>query len=287
MPTVLLTGASRGIGWTTSLWLAGRGWDVYATVRRAEDGERLSAEAAKRPSAEAAERLHPLELDVTDPEQVAGLAARVPARLDAVVNNAGIVVPGPIESLSADDLRRQFDVNVVAPVAVTNAVMSKLRQSRGRIVLVSSLSGRISTPMTGAYNASKFALEALADAWRLELRAWGIAVSLVEPAMTDTDMWRTAPEQQEVAEAGMSPVHRDLYARHLEGMRRTIPRLQKMAKPAAGVAAAIERALTDARPKARYVVGADARAQAALVPLLPQRVKDVAFALATGTPTKP
>ncbi len=279
MPTVLITGASRGIGRTTALWLAARGWDVLATVRRAEDGERLEAEAAGR--------LHPLELEVTDSGQVAELAARVPGRLDAVVNNAGIVVAGPIESLSPDDLRRQFDVNVVGPVSVTNAVLPKLRESRGRIVFVSSLSGRISTPMTGAYNASKFALEALADAWRLELRAWGIAVSLVEPAMTDTDMWRTAPAQQQAAEAGMTAAHRDLYAKHLDGMRRTIPRLQKMAKPAERVAAAIERALTDARPKARYVIGADARAQAAIAPLVPQRVKDVAFAMATGTPTKP
>lgn len=279
MPAVLITGASRGIGRTTALWLAGRGWDVFATVRRAEDGDQLGAEASGR--------VHPLELEVTDAGQVADLAARVPARLDAVVNNAGIVVPGPIESLSPDDLRRQFDVNVVGPVSVTNALLPKLRESRGRVVFVSSLSGRISTPMTGAYNASKFALEALADAWRLELRAWGIAVSLVEPAMTDTDMWRTAPEQQEAAEAGMSTEHRDLYARHLEGMRRTIPRMQKMAKPTERVAAAIERALTDARPRARYVVGADVRAQAAIAPLVPQRVKDVAFAMATGTPTKP
>jgi NAD(P)-dependent dehydrogenase (short-subunit alcohol dehydrogenase family) len=280
VPAVLITGASRGIGRATALRLAFKGWGVFATVRRAEDGERLMADGPP-------EQIKALELDVTDAAQLEALAARLPERLDAVVNNAGIVVPGPMESLKAQDLRRQFDVNVVGPVAVTNAVLPKLRASHGRIVFVSSMSGRVSTPMTGAYNASKFALEAIADAWRLELGPWGISVSLIEPAMTDTDMWRAAPQQQEAAERAMDPEHRRLYDKHLDGMRRTIPRAQRMAKPVDTVAAQIERALTANRPKARYVVGLDAKAQAAVVTLLPQRLKDRAFALATGTPTKP
>ena len=179
VPAVLITGASRGIGRATSLRLAYKGWHVIATVRRPGDGERLVADAPP-------DRIKTLELDVTDTGQVDQLASKLPERLDALVNNAGIVVPGPMESLSARDVRQQFDVNVVGPVAVTNAVLPRLRASQGRIVFVSSMSGRVSTPMTGAYNASKFALEAIADAWRLELRPWGIYVSLVEPAMTDT-----------------------------------------------------------------------------------------------------
>lgn len=278
MPSVFVTGASRGIGRATTRHLAQRGWEVYATVRREEDARSLEAEAPGS--------VHAVRLDVTDPDQIAALPLKLTTRLDAVVNNAGIAVPGPIEALSPDDLRRQFDVNVIGPVAVTNALLPALRATQGRIVFVSSLSGRISTPMTGAYNASKFALEAIADAWRLELKVWGIAVCLIEPAMTDTDMWRTAPEQQEATEAAMAPTHRELYARHLDGMRRTIPRMQKMAKPVEGVAEVIERALTDTRPRARYVVGAAARAQAALATLAPQRVKDLAFAAGTGTPTK-
>jgi NAD(P)-dependent dehydrogenase (short-subunit alcohol dehydrogenase family) len=280
VPSVLITGVSRGIGRATALHLASKGWDVVGTVRRTEDGVQLAAEAHDG-------KVQAIELDVTDSQQLETLGDRLPEQLDAVVNNAGIVVPGPLESLRSDDVRQQLDVNVVGPVAVTNAVLPRLRASRGRIVFVSSLSGRISTPMTGAYNASKFALEAIADAWRLELKPWGISVSLIEPAMTDTDMWRNAPEQQQSAEASMAPEHRQLYAKHLDGMRRSIPRLQRMAKPVQGVASVIERALTDSRPKARYVVGLDAKAQATLASLTPQRVKDVAFAKATGVPTKP
>jgi NAD(P)-dependent dehydrogenase (short-subunit alcohol dehydrogenase family) len=273
---VLITGASRGIGRATALRLARGGWDVYATVRRAEDGEALLAEGPGG--------LRVLQLDVTDDEQVAALADALPTQLDALVNNAGVVVSGPLETLSAEDLRSQFDVNVVGAVALTNLVLPKLRASRGRVVFVSSLSGMISTPMTGAYNASKFALEAIADAWRLELRRWGVKVILVEPAMTDTDLWRKAPETLEEGAEGMTAEQRELYAEHLAGMRKTIPRIQKMAKPVDTVAAAIERGLTASRPKARYLVGADVKVQAALNAVTPTRLKDGAFGRLTGTP---
>jgi NAD(P)-dependent dehydrogenase (short-subunit alcohol dehydrogenase family) len=277
----LISGASRGIGRATALRLAAAGWTVYGTVRQAADGEALVAEAAS-----AAGEIVPLPLDVTSDEQIAALDGKLSTRLDAIVNNAGIVVSGPLETLSADDLREQFEVNVVGAVALTNLVLPRLRESKGRIVFVSSLSGIVSTPMTGAYNASKFALEAIADAWRLELRPWGIAVSLVEPAMTDTDLWRKAPETLEAEAAEMSPDHRSLYKGHLDGMRKTVPRIQKMAKPVETVAAAIERALTASRPRARYPVGVDVRVQAALSGVTPDRVKDAAFGRLTGTPTK-
>ncbi len=278
MPAVLITGASRGIGRATALRLARSGWDVYATVRSAADGEALVTEAG--------ERVRPIQLDLTDDAQVAAVLEQLPERLDALVNNAGIVVSGPLESLSAAELREQFEVNVVAAVALTNAVLPKLRESRGRVVFLSSLSGRVSTPMTGAYNASKFAIEAIADAWRLELRPWDIDVVLIEPAMTDTDLWRKAPETLEAEAAGLSEEHRQLYADHLEGMRKTIPRMQKMAKPVEGVAAAIERALTTSRPRARYVIGADMKVQAALSTITPTAIQDRANAFFTGTPKR-
>jgi NAD(P)-dependent dehydrogenase (short-subunit alcohol dehydrogenase family) len=279
VPSVLISGAGRGIGRATALRLARAGWTVYAGVRRVEDGEALVAAATGGD-------VLPVQLDVTSDAQIAALDGELPDRLDAIVNNAGIVVSGPLETLSAADLREQFEVNVVGAVALTNLVLPRLREARGRIIFVSSLSGIVSTPMTGAYNASKFALEAIADAWRLELRPWGVSVALVEPAMTDTDLWRNAPETLEAETAEMSAEHRELYGEHLEGMRKTIPRIQKMAKPVDGVAAAIEKALTAAKPKARYPVGIDVRVQAALSGVTPDRVKDAAFGRLTGTPAK-
>src|SRR5689334_19654562 len=134
MPSVLITGASRGIGRASALRLARAGWTVHATVRQSADGEALLADAAGLD-------LHPLQLDVTSDEGIAALPDALPERLDALVNNAGIVVSGPLETLSADDLREQFEVNVVGAVALTNAVLPRLRAARGRIVFVSSLSG--------------------------------------------------------------------------------------------------------------------------------------------------
>jgi NAD(P)-dependent dehydrogenase (short-subunit alcohol dehydrogenase family) len=221
---------------------------------------------------------------VTSDEQIAALDGALPERLDALVNNAGIVVSGPLETLSAADIREQLEVNVVGAVALTNLVLPRLRTARGRIVFVSSLSGKVSTPMTGAYNASKFAIEAIADAWRLELRSWGVRVVLVEPAMTDTDLWRDAPRTLESAAAEMSPDHRELYAEHLEGMRKVIPRIQKMAKPVDGVAATIERALLATRPRARYAVGADVKVQAAFSSVAPTKLMDAVNGRLTGMP---
>jgi NAD(P)-dependent dehydrogenase (short-subunit alcohol dehydrogenase family) len=201
-----------------------------------------------------------------------------------VVNNAGVVIAAPVEGLALADLRHQLEVNVVGQVAVTQAVLPRLRASRGRVVFVSSVSGRVSAPFMGAYSASKYALEALADALRLELRPWGVAVSLIEPGAIDTDVWRNAQDQANDAEAAMTQTHRDLYAGHIEGMRKLITRTQRQTTKVDRVAAAIERALGDRRPRARYVVGLDARAQLALGAALPTSAVDAAVARAAGVP---
>jgi NAD(P)-dependent dehydrogenase (short-subunit alcohol dehydrogenase family) len=279
MPSVLVTGASRGIGRATALRLASSGWDVVAGVRRREDGEALSTVGDGR--------IAPVLLDVTDADQVAALPDALPGRLDAVVNNAGVVVHGPVEGLPVDRLRRQFEVNLIGQAAVTQAVLPKLRESRGRVVFLSSLSGRLSTPMTGAYNASKFALEGLADALRMEVRPWGIRVVLIEPAQTDTDIWRQADDAMQESADALAPVHRELYAKHIDGWRRTIPWSQRMASSVDGVAATIERALTTDRPRARYVVGAGPRLQSVLFQVTPTAVRDVLLRAATGVPRRP
>jgi NAD(P)-dependent dehydrogenase (short-subunit alcohol dehydrogenase family) len=279
MPTVLVTGAAQGIGRATTARLAGAGWEVIAGVRKPADGEQLAAAQGGR--------ITPLVLDITNVAQLAALDEALPQRLDAVVNNAGVVVGGPIEAVPLSELRRQLEVNVVGQAAVTQVVLPRLRNSRGRVVFVSSVSGLIATPMTGPYNASKFALEAMADSLRMELAPWGIRVILVEPAQTDTDMWRKAEDDLDQTVAALSPEHRDLYAKHIAGFRRSIPRSQQMASAADGAAAVIERALTVRRPRARYIVGRGLRVQALMAKLTPTAALDVVLRVGTGVPRRP
>jgi NAD(P)-dependent dehydrogenase (short-subunit alcohol dehydrogenase family) len=278
MPRVLVTGAARGIGRATTLRLAAAGWDVVAGVRRPGDADALIQASPGRITA--------VTLDVTDDDQVAALDGSLPERVDALVNNAGVVVGGPIEAIPVGELRRQLEVNVVGQAAVTQAVLPRLRASRGRVVFVSSLSGLIATPMMGAYNASKFALEGMADALRLELAPWGVRVVLVEPAQTDTDLWRRADTDLNEAVESLAPHHRELYAGHIAGFRKTIPRSQRTAAPADGVAATIEKALTTPRPRARYVPGALPRGQARVARLLPTPIRDRVLRAGTGVPRR-
>ncbi len=279
MPSVLITGASRGIGRATALRLSAVGWDVTAGVRQEQDAEALTA-ASPGP-------INTVILDVTDEDHVAGLDAKLPQQLDAIVNSAGIVVGGPVEAVPAVELRRQLEVNVVGQAAVTQVVLPRLRASRGRVIFLSSVSGLISTPMMGPYSASKFALEGLADALRMELAPWGVRVILIEPAQTDTDLWRHADAQLEESVAVLAPEQRELYAKHIAGFRKTIPRSQRTAAPAAGVAAAIEKALTATRPRARYIVGASAIVQAKLALATPTRARDALLRAGTGVPRRP
>jgi NAD(P)-dependent dehydrogenase (short-subunit alcohol dehydrogenase family) len=276
MPSVLVTGASRGIGRATVVRLAARGWSVIAGVRRTEDGEALSA---AQPG-----RVTTVRLDVTDEQQIATLDAALPAQLDALVNNAGVVVGAPVEAVPLSELRRQLEVNVVGQAAITQALLPRLRASHGRVVFLSSLSGRVATPLMGPYSASKFALEGMADALRMELAPWGIRVVLIEPAQTDTDLWRHAEEDLEESVKAMSQSHRELYEAHIAGFRRAIPRSQRVAVPAETVAAAIEKALTDRRPRARYVVGRGAQAQALLARLTPTPLLDRLLSAGLGVP---
>jgi NAD(P)-dependent dehydrogenase (short-subunit alcohol dehydrogenase family) len=276
MPSVLVTGAGRGIGRSIVQHLAARGWDVIAGVRTDADGAAVTALDPQRISS--------VILDVTDAGHIAALDESLPQRLDAVVNNAGVVVSGPMEVVTPDDWRKQLEINVIGQLAVTQAVLPRLRDSRGRVVFVSSVNGRLSMSMVGAYCASKFALEAAADALRMELRPWGIGVTIVEPAQTDTDMWRTADDMVEQAESALTAEQRDLYARHIAGFKKTIPVSQKMAVPAAKVSAVVEQALTARRPRARYVVGTGNKLQVALMTNLPTSVRDVVLRRVAGQP---
>ena len=272
--TVLVTGAGRGIGRATAVHLAASGWQVYGGVRTDVAAKELAAES---------ERITPVELDITVPEHLSALDGELPERLDAVVNNAGVAVAGPLETLSRADVQRQFDVNVVGPLAVTRALLPRLRRARGRVVFISSVNGRVSFPFTGVYNASKYATEAVADCLRVELRPFGVQVGLVEPGVVDTDPWHQMDQLLDELEAGLDPEHRALYAPHFAGERRMIEKIRANAKPPDRVAVAVARQLVRRRMRPRTVVGADARLILCMKALLPARALDRVWAQGMGS----
>ena len=266
MPLALITGASTGIGRATALALAGAGWNVLAGIRDAEAGERLR-QAASGPGG-----VEPIVLDVTDAAQVAAAATRVGERLDGLVNNAGIAVGGPLELVPIDELRRQFEVNVFGQIAVTQALLPALRRAQGRIVLVSSIGGRVPTPFTAPYAASKHALEAFGDALRVELRTSGVQVALIEPGSVATPIWEKGRESTQTVSIP-DGLQRE-YGHVPEAIGRALHETEARGVPPELVARTILSALTAGRPRTRYLVGRDARAMLAIRRLLPDRAFD-------------
>jgi NAD(P)-dependent dehydrogenase (short-subunit alcohol dehydrogenase family) len=292
VPTVLITGASTGIGRATALRLATAGWAVLAGVRDEAAGERLLADFTAgtgsgdgRPSGPG--RVTPLALDVTDAAQIAAAAELVrertaagasasaglsAGRLDALVNNAGIGVGGPLELVSPEDLRMQFEVNVFGQMAVTRALLPAIRAARGRIALVSSIGGRVSVPFNGPYAASKHAIEALGDALRGELYSSNIHVSLIEPGSVKTPIWSKARDTAGGLE--IPPELQDEYGRVPAAFAKVLDDTERRGVAPEQVAATIERALTARRPRARYLVGRDARGMVLAHTLLPSSAFD-------------
>jgi NAD(P)-dependent dehydrogenase (short-subunit alcohol dehydrogenase family) len=269
MRSVLVTGASTGIGRATALRLDSAGWKVFAGVRKENDASSLRAEAS--------DRLAPVTLDVTDAEQIAA-AAELIAReaeggLDGLVNNAGVAVPGPLETVPLEDLRHQLEVNLVAYVAVTQAMLPEIRRAEGRIVFLSSIGGRIAFPFGGPYHASKFATEAVGDVFRQELRPWGLKVAIIEPGSIDTPIWERGQRKAEDIEA-RAPKTNLLYGAALDKFRKVIEDTAERGIPPEKVAKAIAHALESSRPRSRYLVGLDAKVQARLQPLIPTAVFD-------------
>ncbi|MEO5511514.1 MAG: SDR family oxidoreductase [Longimicrobiales bacterium] len=268
-PTVLITGASTGIGNSCAHRLDTAGWRVFGTVRRQEDADRLIRESDGR--------VIPLQCDISDPNDVAATARRIEEECGArglagLVNNAGIAIAGPMEFLPLDELRRQLEVNVTGHVAMTQAMLPLLRRAQGRIVFMSSISGRSALPFMGAYAASKFALEAIADSWRVELRPWQIRVSLVEPGVIVTPIWSTATGAADANLARMPKEVDTYYGKPLAALRKRLERGLK-GNPPEDVAAVVEHALTARRPRTRYVVGNDARMRL-LLTRLPTSLRD-------------
>ncbi|GAA0460299.1 SDR family oxidoreductase [Streptomyces stramineus] len=277
---VVLTGASSGLGRECALQLERRGFRVFAGVRKAEDGEKLRADASCK-------RLRPVLLDVTDEESVRAARAEV---LDAVgergvwglVNNAGTCVSAPLECVPPERLLQQLHTNVVGAFAVTQAFAPDLRRTHGRVVNVSSGLGALAMPYLGAYATGQFAKEGLSDAFRRELRPFGVSVSVVRPGAIATPIWdkvrETGEDLLEGAPREVADLYRSSFARFL---RMNEERAQASGTRPEDFARAVFRALTAARPRARYHVGPDARAAAALSRLLPDAVLDRAFAKVT------
>jgi NAD(P)-dependent dehydrogenase (short-subunit alcohol dehydrogenase family) len=270
---VVVTGSSTGIGRACAVHLGAAGFRVFAGVRRPADGDALRDEAP--------DAIEPLLLDVTDEGQIEAAADRVGevtgGRLAGLVNNAGIALGGPLEILPVAEFRHQLEVNLVGQVAVTKALLPQLRAARGRIVLMSSIGGRLAVPYLWPYNASKWGLEAIGDALRVELRPFGVEVSLIEPGAIATPIWGKGDETASRLRGLMTAEQEKVYGPALDRFTAETPG-DAHGLPPERVAKVVEQALTARRPRTRYLVGRDAKLRAAMRALLPDRAWDALLA---------
>jgi NAD(P)-dependent dehydrogenase (short-subunit alcohol dehydrogenase family) len=264
----IVTGASSGVGQATANELAARGFQVLAGVRKEADAERI-----------AADRVEPVILDVTEPDQIAAIAERVETDADGrplavLVNNAGIAVNSPVETIPMDEWRRQFDVNFFGQVAVTQALLPALLAARGRVVNVSSIGGRVAGPTFGAYAASKFALEAMSDALRREAGRFGLKVIVVEPGAVATPIWDKGIATAQDLTAGLTPEQQARYRDLLDAVLEQAKSAAEEGIEPSAVARVIADAVEADRPKTRYLVGRDAKVAGRMAAVLPDRIMD-------------
>lgn len=268
---VVVTGASTGIGRATTRALAARGYRVFAGVRREADAADVAGDAPDG-------AIVPVMLDVTDNDSVNAAAAFVTDALDdhvlyGLVNNAGIAVPGPLEFLPDEQLTHQLDVNVVGQVRVTQAFLEPIRKARGRIVFIGSIAGRSSLPFVGAYSASKYALEAIADALRVELAPWSIRVTILEPGAISTPIWERSRTRGSAAIQTMPPRAHELYGETMMHVGELMNGVATGAEDVETVTRWVIRALERRRPPARRVIGHQAHLRVA-GNIVPTRVMD-------------
>lgn len=273
MPNALITGTSTGIGEACVARLAERGWTIYAGVRRAEDGDRVKAQHSGD--------VRPVILDVSKRDDTKRVVAEISAEvgdrgLQALVNNAGVGVGGPVEYVTEEDWRWVFDVNLFGVVALTQAAIPMLRTGHGRIVHIGSIGGRLSSPGLAPYSASKHAIEALAESQRHEFKRSGtpIRVALIEPGEIKTAIWDKAETSTDEITRALDDAGRKRYQWLIDQARGFIDEGREKGIPAANVADAVEHALTADKPKARYLVGPDAKLAGHLVTRLPDQLRD-------------
>ncbi len=272
-PSILVTGSSTGVGRAVAERFAARGWRVFASMRNQERGGDLRARAAGE-----GWRLSTPALDVTRDDSVAsaveGILRETGGRLDVLVNNAGYFAYGPLERTSPDELRAQLETNVVGVQRVTRAVLPAMRARRaGTVVTLGSVSGRVAVPMCGPYNASKWALEGMIEAWRLELIPFGIRMALVEPGPYRTELHTN--ERLAAAAGGAD----DDYAEILESYRRQAARVPRAAD-LTPLVDTIERAATAADPRLRWPIGPTSFSGGRLRAFVPDRLYEWLMRLA-------
>ncbi|MGH2936760.1 MAG: SDR family NAD(P)-dependent oxidoreductase [Solirubrobacterales bacterium] len=268
---VVVTGTSTGIGAASALLLAELGFRVFAGVRSDADGEALVERASGR--------LTPISIEITDEESIAAAAETVTSAvggrgLFGLVNNAGIVRPGPLELQALPEFRHHLEVNLVGPVAMIQAFLPLIRLGRGRIVNVGSIGGRLALPLHGAYSASKFGMEAVSDALRLELRQWRIPVSHVDPGATQTPIFDKTLAAIDELEKSLRSRNRSEYVEQISGVRRLIESTAADAAPVDELAKTVAKALTADKPKSRYRAGHGATGAVLLARMATDGVKD-------------
>ena len=271
---VVITGSSTGIGAASALLLAERGFQVFAGVRSDADGEALVARSSGD--------LTPNRIEITDEASISASAEAVEGAvakrgLFGLVNNAGIVKPGPLEFQPMADFRQQLEVNLIGQVAVTQAFLPLIRRGKGRIVNVGSIGGRVVLPLHGAYSASKFGMEAVSDALRLELRQWRIPVAHIDPGATETAIdGKTLAAIDEIEKSLRNEGHAE-YEGQIAGIRRLVEKTAADAAPVAELSKTVAKALTARKPKPRYLAGKGAGAAAVLARTATDGIKDRAL----------
>jgi len=269
--TVVITGASKGIGKACALHLDKLGFRVFAGVRKQADAAALQDLSSAR--------LTPLFIDVTDQESITAAAETVTKQVGqdglwGLVNNAGIAVSGPIEFLPVDEYRKQFEINFFGQIAVIQAFMPLIRIATGRIVNMSSMSGHFGSPFLSPYAASKHSLEVLSDALRRELMPFGIKVSVIEPSNTSTNIWETALSRAGAMKAKLPQKAIELYSRVFATMTEQTSDTGSSGIPPIKIAKAVAHALTARHPHIRYPVGFNAKLVVWSAHIVPDRILD-------------
>jgi len=268
MKSIIITGASTGIGEAIAVHLAKQGYKVYAGYRKEADAEKLKL---------ACGNIVPVKLDVCSAEEIENvrlLVEKNEKECIALINNAGIAVAAPLEGVPMEDFRKQLDINVHGLLMTTQAFIPILRKTKGTIIHIGSIAGKVSAPFLGPYSASKFAVEAISDALRMELRPWGIKVICVEPGSIQTPIWDKSLEASTDMENRISEDIKSLYQQQILTIRKMSKKIEARGIPAQKVAEVVEKIIKSSNPKARYVIGLDAKIQKILKWLLPDKWLD-------------